>query len=419
MQLRRPGSELAHVAQHQQLPARRQRQHRDRRARGFGVGVVGVVDQRGAIQRGLLLQPPRDPDEARESPRDRRHRHLERHRGGARRERVPHVVHARRPEQRCGLAQRGLHHDLALEPLEPVGRAHRRRPLDAELHDAAAAREAPPQSSVTIVGVDHRGAARPEALEDLALGARDRLDGAEELEMRRARVVDERDVRRRQPGESANLALVVHAHLDHRIAVPGPQLEQGERHTDVVVQVAARGEHRGFRIEDRGWWIGDRGLGNTCLSQYRGQHFLDRRLAVAPGQRDQRHRELAAPIGRKRAQGFLRVIDDQQWQPFTQCPILDLQSCLLDQRSRRLFPGGLREKIVAVVARALERDEQRLRRERAGIGADGVERAVLPPQFGGNRAGGLGQSHHAHRSASAFLATAASENGRRAPRTSW
>ena len=94
-----------------------------------------------------------------------------------------------------------------------------------------------------VVGVDHGGAARRQRLEDLALGARDRLFRVEEFEVREPGVGDERDVRLREPAEVADLARVVHAHLDHRAAVAGAQLEQRERQADVVVQIAARGEH--------------------------------------------------------------------------------------------------------------------------------------------------------------------------------
>jgi hypothetical protein len=36
----------------------------------------------------------------------------------------------------------------------------------------------------------------------------------------------------------------------HRVAMAGSEFQQGERHADIVVEVAARREYRGLRIED-------------------------------------------------------------------------------------------------------------------------------------------------------------------------
>ena len=48
----------------------------------------------------------------------------------------------------------------------------------------------------------------------------------------------------RELREVADLAQMVHAHLDHRVAVLVAQAQQRERHADVVVEIAGGGEHR-------------------------------------------------------------------------------------------------------------------------------------------------------------------------------
>ena len=59
--------------------------------------------------------------------------------------------------------------------------------------------------------------------------------------------------------------MMVGAHLDHRVAVFRVQAQQGQRHADIVVEVALGGQ------------------GRSTPSQDGGQHFLERGLAVATG----------------------------------------------------------------------------------------------------------------------------------------
>ena len=67
--------------------------------------------------------------------------------------------------------------------------------LDSEIHNEPIAGQLAPQAGVAVVGVDHRRAFGLQALEDLSLGARDGFDRAQELDMRRAGIIDERNVR--------------------------------------------------------------------------------------------------------------------------------------------------------------------------------------------------------------------------------
>ena len=306
-------------------------------------------------------------------------------------------MQSRRFQDGLGLAVRRAHHDLALQVAQCVARAHRRWLRESKIDNLPVAGERAPQPGVAVVGVDYRGAPGLQALEDLALGAGNGLDRAEEFQVRRPGVGDERDVRCGEPREVSDLAGMVHAHLHHRKAMPGPELEERQRHADIVVEVAARGEHG---------VLGARG------AQDARQHLLDRRLAVAARQRDERRGKLPAPAGRQPAEREPGVIRHQRRQPRRQL------GCVVHQGTRDLLARRLGKKIVPVEMLALERDEQCARGKRAGVGAHRVEVAVLSPQFRRDRARGLRQAHQAHPE-SASRATAASENGNRTPRISW
>ena len=153
--------------------------------------------------------------------------------------------------ERCaGLATGHFHHDLAFEIAQRVGGGHRGLTVDPEIDLLPACRKLAPQRRKALIGVDYRRALRLEILVEFALGAGDRFFGREERHMGASGVVDERYIGRGEPRQIADFASVIHAHLDHRETVIGLQLQQHERHTDVVVEVAARGQNAGFSIDD-------------------------------------------------------------------------------------------------------------------------------------------------------------------------
>ena len=115
--------------------------------------------------------------------------------------------------------------------------------------------------------------------------------------MRDAGIVHQRDARAADTGQVTDLAEMVHAHLDHGIAVLLAQLEQCQRQADVVVQVTLGRQHR----------ILAAGHG----AQDAGQHLLHSCLAVAAGDGGQRQVELAAPVGGQCAQRQPRILDQQ------------------------------------------------------------------------------------------------------------
>src|SRR5690606_26119218 len=128
---------------------------------------------------------------------------------------------------------------------------------------------------------EHRDTVGAERLQHGTVLGRGGRRTVQELLVLALRVVDQGDGRRRQAGEPGDLADVVHAELDYRGAVPGLERQQRERDADVVVQVAAGGE---------------RGLAEVG-GEDRGDHLLDRRLAVAAGHGDERQVEAAPPAG--------------------------------------------------------------------------------------------------------------------------
>ncbi len=89
---------------------------------------------------------------------------------------------------------------------------------------------------VVVVGVEHRGAARLEAEENLGLGLGDLADRLEEFEMRRGDRGDHRDVRPHQLHQRRDLAGVVHADLEHAVLRLARQARQHQRHAPVIVE---------------------------------------------------------------------------------------------------------------------------------------------------------------------------------------
>ena len=85
-----------------------------------------------------------------------------------------------------------------------------------------------------VVG-DDRDAVGLEPDENLALGVGDRLFRSERLDMRGSDRGDDRDVRADLPGQSGDLARVVHAHFEHREPRVARHAREAQRHAGVVV----------------------------------------------------------------------------------------------------------------------------------------------------------------------------------------
>ena len=94
------------------------------------------------------------------------------------------------------------------------------------------------------------------------------------------RVVEHGDRRLRNLAELRGLADVIHADFEHCDQMHGAQTQHHQRQADVIVQIARGRQHPIDAV--RG-------------AQDRRRHFLDRRLAIAPDNGDDRQRKAPAP----------------------------------------------------------------------------------------------------------------------------
>ncbi len=365
-------ADLAHVAHDEDAAAGQRGEHIDRRAHRIRIGVVAVVDHRRAAVAPFALQASIDAVEVFEAAHDRRERHVGGQAGCRGGERVACVVLAGHRQLQFRGAERGDQLEPAAETVRMPAAMHVRGRREAEGHDAALAVHGAPEIGMRIVGIDDRDALVGQAGEDLALGAGHRVDRAETREVRALGVIDEGDRGAGETGQIVDLARAVHAHLDDRRMVRRMQLEQRQRHADVVVEVARCRQHR-MLAEIR--------------AQDGGAHLLDGGLAIAAGDADQRDVEARAPVGGELAEGQPRVGDADQRQTRMRGGPGGV-----DERTAGALRQGLCDVVVAVEALAPERDEQHAGDDGARIGADAGElhvaaamRAVEDQRGGGNR----------------------------------
>src|SRR5699024_6867153 len=121
---------------------------------------------------------------------------------------------------------------------------------------------------VVVVVVDHGGGALDTTAEDFRLGAGNAVQAAEAFQVGAGDVGDQRHPGFDQGYGPGDFTGRVGAQFDHRAPVPGPQAQQGERHTDVVVQVAPGGQ--------------------GVVTEQRGDHLLDGGFAGVAGYRHAR-----------------------------------------------------------------------------------------------------------------------------------
>ena len=89
-----------------------------------------------------------------------------------------------------------------------------------------------------VVGIEHGDAIGRQPFDQFALGGGNAFDGIEELYVGVADVGDHADVGLGDGGEPADFSGVVHAHLDDAGAAAIGEAKQGERHADVVIEIA-------------------------------------------------------------------------------------------------------------------------------------------------------------------------------------
>ena len=165
-------------------------------------------------------------------------------------------------------------------------------------------------------------------------------DAFHELLMFALSVVDERDRRLRDARQLGGLSGMVHTDLEHCDAMRCPQTEHRQRQADLIVEIAGGRKHL---------------LRTSFDAQDCRGHLLDRSLAVAADDGDDRQGEPATPERGKRAQRRKRIGDREQ----APCDMARNRGCAIGGNNRA---GGttcecLSDEIMAVEALALDRDE--------------------------------------------------------------
>ena len=183
---------------------------------------------------------------------------------------------------------------------------------------------------------------------DFAFGSDDAFERAETGKVRRGDVGNQRHVRAGKRCQHRDFAGMVRAHFDYRIAVFVTQAQQGERHADVVVQVADGGQ----RLP-------------ACLQQAL-QDFFGAGFAVAAGDGEKLRLATLATVACQRLQGGEGVGDDDLRQ-------VRVWLVFGDDGGDGALPFGRGEEVFAAKIRPAQGDEQFARLQAAAVGAD-VER---------------------------------------------
>ena len=354
--------ELEHVAEHRDAArlAGGRGEVVEGRAHGHRVGVVAVVDDGDtALQAPALAAPSAERDRHRAAWSD-----PDRACGGDRREQVPAQV---------------LLLEVELQPDPLAARVDRdvafRRLRDER--DVAAGAEHDGREVVAAVWIeqrlvrrDHGGAVRGQVGDQLRLGGRDRLDRAEQLEVRRADVDDHADVGLGDVRQLGDLAGAAHAHLQHERLGALRCGEQLQRQPDLRVEVAAADERPAMR------------------RQQRGEDVLRRGLAGRAGDRDRLGAERAAPCAGERLERGERVVGGEQDAGGRAFRVLGVRG--RDEHA----PGACRERLrgeaAAVVRLAGQADEQVARGDVARVDRDASGTRGVRRRRGEPRAGRLG-----------------------------
>ena len=208
-----------------------------------------------------------------------------------------------------------------------------------------------------VVDVQQRMPIRRQRLDELALGARDGVEGPGALEVYRPDVEHDARARVRPRAEQRDLARGVHAVLDHCALGVGPQFEQAERHADLVVVVQLAGPHPESPGKDR------------------GSHELRRRLTHVA--RDAYHlggRQGVAPRRSQRLQRGERVVDDEHRGALDARRVARHRA---EQHARRAAPDRVGGELRAVGVLAGQADE-----EVAGSGAPRVDDGAREVRLG-------------------------------------
>ena len=195
-------------------------------------------------------------------------------------------------------------------------------------------------SKYAVVRVQHRRSSGLHVAEQLGLCRGHIVQRAQELEVRRSDVRDHAHLGIDEPRQQVDLAGSAHAHFNYRCPVPCLELQQRERHADMVVQVPLVLEHRSLLLQDG------------------GDHLLGRGLAVAAGDADEGNRMLLAVHQGHLLEREERVLHGEDVLQPAQAVIAGLQGRAVHQRAPGALLDRIGNEIVAVETVALEGHEQ-------------------------------------------------------------
>ena len=164
------------------------------------------------------------------------------------------------------------------------------------------------------------------------------------------RIVDQANRWLSHAGQSSNLIGMVHAQLNDRAAMDRPQAQQGQRNTDLVVQVSLGGQ-------------------TTCIplpsGENGGNHFLGCRLAVAACNGHDRQAETLTPCLTQFHQGKSGIAQCNLWQP-------GFRTLFLDKSRQGTCLKRLIQEIMRIEFFAAQSNKNRARVQLAGIGLNGM-----------------------------------------------
>ena len=187
----------------------------------------------------------------------------------------------------------------------------------------------------------------------LCLSLYDTLEATEAFQMRLADVGDEAIIGVSNMAEEVNLTRVVGAHLHDGNLSIRLDAQQGERHTDVVVQVA-------LSVDDI-----------VFLGQYRRDEFLGGRLAIGAGDGKHNSFALSAVIGGEVLQGLQSVIHDED------ALVLRQVFAVSDDEAGHALLGHLQGKVVGIEVLTFQGEEDSVFFDLAAVGGDFVSLDVV------------------------------------------
>ncbi len=266
MELLRAGAQLLHVPHHGHLPAvLGVPQHGGGSPHGLGICVVSVIQNHNVPLAAHNVHPhfrgQKCADALNHLVRGHAQRltHRRSHKGG-----VDHVA-AQGGNVRLELAAGGLYPAAQMPRavggqvpggvLQPLSLPHKHRGLG----------QRPPQRSQHgVVPVEDGQPLRLQMGENFALGLKDVLPAAQILNVGVPDVGNEGHVRLHQPAQIVDLPCVVHPQLHHAHLMAPLQLEQGEGHADVVVEVPLRFVDAEFCPQHGGYHVLGGGLAHRA-----------------------------------------------------------------------------------------------------------------------------------------------------------